>query len=153
MLAEASQRLGGTRARRRSSASAPRIWYNPELRSTLFLVPGSDRVHRDDHRRRLDGAVDRAREGERHDGADPDGADLDARRSSLGKTLPYLVLSQISAFIVILAAMALFGLPMRGDWVALFVVVALFLIGALGTGLLVSTIAPRRSRSRFRRRC
>ena len=59
----------------------------------------------------------------------------------VGKTLPYLLLSQISAFIVILAAMALFGLPMRGDWLALFVVVALFLVGALGVGLLVSTIA------------
>ena len=59
----------------------------------------------------------------------------------LGKTLPYLLLSQISAFIVILAAMALFGLPMQGDWVSLFIVVALFLVGALGTGLLVSTVA------------
>ena len=37
--------------------------------------------------------------------------------------------------------MALFGLPMQGDWLSLFFVVALFLIGALGTGLLVSTIA------------
>ena len=37
--------------------------------------------------------------------------------------------------------MVFFDLPMRGDWVALSVVVALFLVGALGTGLLVSTIA------------
>jgi ABC-2 type transport system permease protein len=60
----------------------------------------------------------------------------------LGKTLPYLVLSQASAFLVVIAAMALFGLPMAGNWLALGVVVALFLVGALGTGLLVSTIAP-----------
>ena len=58
-----------------------------------------------------------------------------------GKTLPYLILSQVSAMLVILAAMALFDLPMRGDWLSLTVVLALFLIGALGTGLLVSTIA------------
>ena len=43
--------------------------------------------------------------------------------------------------LVIVAAMALFELPMRGDWLSLTVVLALFLIGALGTGLLVSTIA------------
>ncbi len=79
VFAEASQRLGGTRAAAASSASAPRIWYNPELRSTLFLVPGSDCVPRHDHRRRLDRALHREREGERHDGADPDGADLHAR--------------------------------------------------------------------------
>jgi ABC-2 type transport system permease protein len=35
----------------------------------------------------------------------------------------------------------LFELPMRGDWFALFVAVSLFLIGALATGLLISTIA------------
>ena len=38
------------------------------------------RLHRDDHRRRLDGAVDRPREGARHDGAGADGA---ARRRVL----------------------------------------------------------------------
>ena len=54
--------------------------------------------------------------------------------------LPYLALSQISATLVILAAMALFDLPMRGDWLSLQVVVAVFLVGALGTGLLVSTL-------------
>jgi len=37
--------------------------------------------------------------------------------------------------------MWLFGLPMRGDWITLALVVAVFLVGALGTGLLVSTIA------------
>ena len=60
----------------------------------------------------------------------------------LGKTLPYLVLSQASALLVVLAAMGLFGLPMRGDWATLGLVVFLFLAGALGTGLLVSTVAP-----------
>jgi ABC-2 type transport system permease protein len=59
----------------------------------------------------------------------------------IGKTVPYLIIAQTSAFIIIFAAMALFGLPMRGDWLSLFVVVAIFLVTGLGTGLLVSTIA------------
>ncbi len=59
----------------------------------------------------------------------------------VGKTVPYLVLSQAAALLVILAAMALFDLPMRGNWLALNVVLAVFLLGALGTGLLVSTMA------------
>ena len=47
----------------------------------------------------------------------------------------------MSAAFIILAAMVLFDLPMRGNWMALFVVTALFLIGALATGLVISTIA------------
>jgi ABC-2 type transport system permease protein len=58
-----------------------------------------------------------------------------------GKMLPYLALSQASATLVILASMAFFHLPMRGNWVALEIVLAVFLAGALATGLLVSTVA------------
>ena len=58
-----------------------------------------------------------------------------------GKTLPYLVLSQAGATLIIVAAMVFFDLPMRGSWLELSLVVAVFLAGALGTGLLVSTIA------------
>jgi ABC-2 type transport system permease protein len=43
--------------------------------------------------------------------------------------------------LIIFASMALFGLPMRGDWFTLFIVVGVFLVGGLGTGLLVSTVA------------
>jgi ABC-2 type transport system permease protein len=37
--------------------------------------------------------------------------------------------------------MALFGLPMRGNWLSLLLALSLFLVGALGTGLLISTIS------------
>jgi ABC-2 type transport system permease protein len=58
-----------------------------------------------------------------------------------GKTLPYLALSLASAMVVILVSMWLFGLPMRGSWGSLLLATTLFLLGALGTGLLVSTVA------------
>ena len=35
----------------------------------------------------------------------------------------------------------MFGLPMRGNWLSLAVVLSIYLVGALATGLLVSTIA------------
>ncbi len=60
----------------------------------------------------------------------------------LGKTIPYLVLSFVSALIVILAAMALFELPMRGSWLLLCLSILLFLIGAQAQGLLISSVAP-----------
>jgi ABC-2 type transport system permease protein len=59
----------------------------------------------------------------------------------LGKTLPYFLISLSSSALIILASMVLFGLPMRGNWLALLLAVSLFLVGALGTGLLISTVA------------
>jgi len=38
-------------------------------------------------------------------------------------------------------AMVLFGLPMRGSWLLLLAALSLFLVGALGLGLLISSIA------------
>lgn len=59
----------------------------------------------------------------------------------VGKTLPYFLIALASAALIIGASMVLFGLPMRGNWLALLVAVSLFLVGALGTGLLISTVA------------
>ena len=59
----------------------------------------------------------------------------------LGKTAPYFLVSLISSMSIVVAAMVLFDMPMRGSWLVLVGVVSLFLIGALGFGLLISSIA------------
>ena len=59
----------------------------------------------------------------------------------IGKTIPYLVISFVSALMVIFSAMLLFDLPMRGSWLLLCGAIGLFLIGAQAQGLLISTIA------------
>lgn len=59
----------------------------------------------------------------------------------LGKATPYLVISLIATAIIILAARVLFGVVVRGSYLDLFVVTVLYLLGALGFGLLISTIA------------
>jgi ABC-2 type transport system permease protein len=119
---------------------APRIWYNPELRSTLFLVPGLI-AYISMITAVVSTALSIVREKELGTMEQIRMAPISTTSFILGKTLPYLILSQASAVFVILAAMALFGLPVRGDWASLLVVVAVFLVGALGTGLLVSTFA------------
>ena len=53
----------------------------------------------------------------------------------------YFVISLVSALGVLLASMVLFDLPVRGPWPVLLLALSLFLIGALGMGLLISTIA------------
>jgi ABC-2 type transport system permease protein len=59
----------------------------------------------------------------------------------LGKTAPYFVVSLISSMSIVIAAIVLFDMPMRGSWVVLLAIVSLFLVGALAFGLLISSIA------------
>ena len=139
VLADASARIGPG-IRPAIVGAAPRVWYNPELRSTLFLVPGLI-AYIAMIMAVVSTALSIVREKERGTMEQVQMAPISTPAFVVGKTLPYLVLSQIAAMLVILAAMALFDLPMRGDWLSLTIVVAVFLVGALGTGLLVSTIA------------
>jgi ABC-2 type transport system permease protein len=59
----------------------------------------------------------------------------------VGKSVPYLFVSLVSGLGVMLAAMALFDLPMRGSWPAFLVALSLFLAARSAWGLLISTIA------------
>jgi ABC-2 type transport system permease protein len=68
-------------------------------------------------------------------------APLDTFSFVVGKTIPYFIIALASAALIIGASMLLFGLPMRGNWIALLIALSLFLIGALATGILISTIA------------
>lgn len=140
IAADAAVRLSG-RDRTTLVGAAPRIWYNPELRSTLFLVPGLV-AYLATITAVVSTALSIVREKESGTMEQIRMAPVSTLAFVVGKTLPYLVLSQASALLVVVAAMAMFGLPMEGDWLTLNLVVAVFLVGALGTGLLVSTIAP-----------
>ena len=119
---------------------APRVWYNPELRSSLFLVPGLIA-----YLAMISAVVATAlsivKEKELGTMEQVRMAPISTPAYVAGKTLPYLVISQISSMLVVLASMALFDLPMRGNWLTLSFVIAVFLLGALGTGIFVSTMA------------
>ena len=118
----------------------PRVWYNPELRSTLFLVPGLIA-----YIAMISAAISTAlsivREKERGTIEQVRMAPIDASMFVVGKTVPYFVISLISGMGIVLASMALFGLPMRGSWLLLLLSVSLFLVGALALGLFVSSVA------------
>jgi ABC-2 type transport system permease protein len=118
----------------------PRVWYNPELRSTLFLVPGLI-AYITMITAGVSTALSIVREKERGTMEQIRMAPLDAAAFVSGKTLPYFVISFASVVVIIAAGMLLFGMPMRGSWLLLAVVVSLFLVGALGLGLLISTMA------------
>src|SRR5688500_1442744 len=118
----------------------PRVWYNPELRSALFLVPGLIA-----YIAMLTAVVSTALSVVREKEA---GTMEQVRMSPigpfayvLGKTAPYFVISLVAAMGVVVLSMVLFDLPMRGSWVVLTGSVSLFLVGALAFGVLISTIA------------
>jgi ABC-2 type transport system permease protein len=118
----------------------PRVWYNPELRSALFLVPGLIA-----YIAMISAVVSTAlsivREKERGTMEQVRMAPLDAASFVLGKTIPYFAVSLVSALGIIVVAMLLFGLPMRGSWLLLLLALSLFLVGALGLGVLISSVA------------
>jgi ABC-2 type transport system permease protein len=118
----------------------PRVWYNPALRSTLFLVPGLI-AYIAMITAVISTALSIVREKERGTMEQVRMAPLDAASFVIGKTVPYFVVSLLSALVIIVVAMALFGMPMRGSWLLLLLALSLFLAGALGLGLLISSVA------------
>ncbi len=119
----------------------PRIWYNPELRSSLFLVPGLI-AYIAMLTAMIATALSIVREKEYGTMEQVRMAPLGTTQFVLGKTIPYLAISLASAVLILLVSRVLFGLPMRGSWLLLLLVLVVFLVGALGTGLLVSTVSP-----------
>ena len=118
----------------------PRIWYNPELRSTLFLVPGLI-AYIATITAVLSTALSIVREKEMGTMEQVRMSPVGPLAYVIGKTVPYFVVSLVSAMAIIGASMLLFDLPMRGSWPLLVASVSLFLVGALGFGVLISTIA------------
>jgi len=118
----------------------PRVWYNPQLRSTLFLVPGLI-AYIAMITAVVSTALSVVREKERGTMEQVRMAPISPLPYIIGKTLPYLAISFVSALMIIFSAMLLFELPMRGSWWLLCGSIGLFLVGAQAQGLLISTIA------------
>ncbi len=118
----------------------PRVFYNPELRSTQFLVPGLigfilmlTAV--------LSTALAVVREKERGTMEQLRVTSLRTGELVVGKILPYLLISLGAAVLIVVAARVLFGVAVRGPYLALLVATFIYLVGALGFGLLVSSVA------------
>src|SRR6185369_15775244 len=117
----------------------PRVWYNPDLDSTHFLVPGLigfilmlTAV--------LSTALSVVREKERGTKEQIRVTSLKPGELIVGKTLPYLGISLSATVLILLAARFLFGVAVTGSYLHLFAATLIYLIGALGFGLLISSM-------------
>jgi ABC-2 type transport system permease protein len=115
----------------------PRYWFNPNAESRWFLIPGSITVIMTLIGTLLTALVI-AREWERGTLEALYATPLTRGQILIGKTLPYFVLAMISTLVCVLTALLLFHLPLRGSMLTLGLVAAVFLVPALGQGMLIS---------------
>lgn len=117
----------------------PRIWFNPELTSAKFLVPG------------LIGlllmlsavvatSVSIVREKERETMEQIMVSPIRPEELIMGKILPYVLIGLLTMAMVLLLGYWLFGVAIRGSLLLLSLTTFLFLFAALGMGVLISTI-------------
>ncbi len=116
-----------------------RVWYNPELRSSRFLVPGLMAfilmiivV--------ISTAFAVVREKERGTMEQLLVSPMSPLALIVGKTVPYALISLVSAHLVLALGFVLFGVPIRGSYLELLLLMGLFLLGGLGQGILISTL-------------
>lgn len=116
-----------------------RIWFNPEVRSTDYLVPGVVAVVMTLIGSLLTALVI-AREWERGTMETLLVTRISVFELLAGKLIPYFVLGMAGFFISLAMARFLFMVPIRGSLFLLVAVSALFLLVALGMGLAISTV-------------
>ncbi len=116
---------------------ASRIWFNPNVRSRNYLVPGLIAVIMTLIGAMLTALVV-AREWERGTMEALMVTPVTIGEVLLGKLLPYFLLGMGGMIVSVVLALWLFDVPLRGSVWVLLVVSAMFMLAALGMGLLIS---------------
>jgi len=116
----------------------PRIWFNPELKSVQFIVPGIIAVIMMIIGTLLT-AVTIVKEKEQGTIEQIVSSPIKRYELMVGKVLPYAALAYLDFLIIVLASYFIFGVHIKGSVLLLFVVAFFYLWGVLGMGVLVST--------------
>jgi ABC-2 type transport system permease protein len=118
----------------------PRVWFNPELRSVRYMVPGIICVLLMESLVILT-AVALVREKERGTMEQLIVTPLRPYELILGKAIPFIGIGYINITVVVLAGMFWFDVHISGSLPLLLGLTGLFIMTCLGMGLLVSTIS------------
>jgi ABC-2 type transport system permease protein len=120
-------------------AAEPRYWFNPEIESRAFLLPGSLAIIMSLIGTLLTALVV-AREWERGTMEALMAAPVGVADYLLGKIIPYFALGMTAMVLSTVVTVSVFEVPLRGSPGALFLVSAAFLGAMLPLGLLISTV-------------
>ncbi len=116
-----------------------RFWYNEQLESRYFLLSGSLAIIMTLIGSLLTALVV-AREWERGTMESLMSTTVGIWELVIGKVIPYFFLGMGSMAICVFVSIFVYDLPLRGSWLLLAGVSALFLFCALGLGLMISTV-------------
>ena len=117
-----------------------RVWYNSEVKSRNFLVPGLVAIIMTLIGTLLTALV-MAREWERGTLEALLVTPVTMTEILLGKIIAYFTLGTGGMLLSVALAVWLFGVPLRGSFWLLWACASLFLLAALGMGLAISTVA------------
>jgi len=116
----------------------PRIWFNPDLESVQFIVPGIIAVIMMIVGTLLT-AVTIVKEKEQGTIEQIVSSPIGRYELMVGKVMPYAILAYLDFLLIVGASYFLFGVTIKGSVLLLLVTAFFYLIGVLGLGILVST--------------
>ena len=117
----------------------PRVWFNPELESRHYIVPGLIAVIMMVIAALLT-SLTVAREWERGTMEQLIATPVTGAELILGKLAPYFVVGMLDVALAVAAGQFLFAVPLRGSGALVFAMAAVFLTGALAMGILISIV-------------
>ena len=133
------RRLGGA-ALKAPVDFRPRVWFNPELESRNYIIPGLIAVIMMVIAALLTSQTV-AREWERGTMEQLISTPVTSRELILGKLLPYFAIGLVDVLIAVLLGEFLFRVPLRGSMFLVFASAGIFLVGTMAFGALISVAA------------
>jgi ABC-2 type transport system permease protein len=126
----------------------PRVRFNPEMKSTNFMIPGIVGVVLQ-FLTTLFTSLAIVREREHNTMEQLLVTPIRSGELIVGKTLPYVVVAFLVVLEVLAASVWWFGIPIRGSVPLLLALSALFLLTALGIGILISAVSKTQQEAMF----
>ena len=117
-----------------------RVWYNPELESRYFMIPGILALVLLVVTTNLS-SMALVRERELGTLEQLNVTPIARWELIVGKLLPYAVIGMVDVLLVLAVALGWFQVPLRGSFLLLLLLCLVYLLSTLGLGLLVSTIS------------
>ena len=118
----------------------PNTWYNPELRTAVFIVPGLIGVILTMTMVMLT-AMAIARERERGTLEQLIVSPVRRVELVLGKILPYIIIGYVQMSLILIAGRVVFAVPLVGSLALLYTLAFVFIAANLALGLFFSTLA------------
>jgi ABC-2 type transport system permease protein len=117
----------------------PRVWFNPDMESKNYIIPGLIAVIMMVIAALLT-SLTVAREWERGSMEQLISTPIKGHELITGKLLPYFIIGLFDVLLAVLMGEFLFKVPLRGSVVLLFIMASIFLAGALSLGIVISVV-------------